>query len=854
MKTVNRIAALILAFSMILPTVFTSFAKEDNSDIVYSKSVSENSDGTYCVETTAYQTGELMPLDIVMVLDVSGSMEYNVAVKTEDIDPSEDYYIEFVWKSTVNGSEVIQGKKYKVTNAAQDGEEAVWTADIEGDTVIATPIEPGTVASEKGEYVFYTGAIDDLKTAATGFVQNIAKSAEENGLDHRVAVVEFSSSQKKSDSSINTHAHSFYANILSGNKTAESALVSVKDSRRELEEVFGGLKAEGPTYSDDALMQAKRIFENSEAEGRRRAVVLFTDGGPGSYGWSSKTVDLDESSIPTANAAISCANEIKSRFDAQIYTIGFFDANENDEEVDRKNKKYLAYVSSNHLSASGMDDSTEPILGGYCYINTSDDDIGEVFDRVSTVLGEGLADLEIRDVVSRYFYLTEEQKKDIVRNYPNAVITLLRDGTTRISIPGTELPQVMVGDDGKPVDPLDEGIFRMTYSVTRRDDFVGGADVPIGSGDSGVYTENGKKLSGCTEPKTAVEVSESAAKELLEVIPLSVTEGDTVNAEDLYENRADSWMANFSTVTYSVTDKDGNDFSSKTVSVSDDGEEFTVRATVKTGNSTLTFEEKVTVRVAADEIVGYEITKEIVKKSYFVGDTLDTDGFEVSAVYKSGKKVPVSETVTFSPTELKNEGTQKITASFGENKVYFDVEVKRIQTVSVVMKSAPKKLRYYVGDEFDPEGIVLTVTKNNGKTETVTEGFECSHGSFTASGTQKVTVTYDGFTLTQNVVVEDVKAVGIEVVSLPNSTSFTYKENPDFTGLSVKVTYNNGETRVVTSQKEMSITRVTKSDVRRGDITFSVSVEEKTATFTMKSQLIWWQWIILILLLGFIWY
>ncbi|MBQ3150003.1 MAG: bacterial Ig-like domain-containing protein [Clostridia bacterium] len=847
MKNIKRITALFLSLVMIF-TMTLEVSSQEETGVVCRKTVGNNGDGTYDVDLTAYQSGVLMPLDIVMVLDVSGSMEYNVAVDTADIDPEKEYYIEYLFRDIIDGEEVIRGKKYKVSNT-----EGVWVANIEGQQVVATPIEPGTTPKEKGEYVFYTGAIDDLQAAATGFVHDIAKSAVENSLSHRIAVVEFSSSQKKSDSSLNTHAHSFYANILSGDKNPETALVSVAEKTDELESIFGSLTAEGPTYSDDALTQAENIFNANPSQDRQRVVVLFTDGGPGSYGWSSKVVDLDNSSVPTANAAIACANRMKESLDALIYTIGFFDANENDAAVDIKNKKYLAYISSNHTGATGMDDDEEPILGDYCYIDNSDSDLNTVFEKISTALGEGLDSVEIRDTVSRYFYMTDAQKKALKKAVPNAVITEMRDGTTGISVADTQLSQIMVDDNGNPVDENDSGIFKMSYSVTRKKDFIGGNGVPVGTADSGVYSDSGKPIAKCNTATASVDVLPQAVDALLSVNTPVIFEGEELTAEDFYSDMSDSWFADYAEVSYAVTDKDGKAFTSRIVTADDSGETFTVTVTAVIDGKSYSASESVSVDVTPDTVTGYEITENIEKTVYFVGDTLDTTGFELSEVYVSGKKLPV-EDVTFSPTILTQAGTQKITVSCNGTELYFNVTVKAVVTQSVELVSAADKTTYFVGDTFDPEGIVLKVTKNNGTTETVTEGFECTPVQLATPGSRIVTITYDGKSVTMTVTVKKVEAQSIEIVSLPNNREFAYKQSPDFTGLSVKLTYNNGEEKTVTSLDKMTIKRVTKSDVRRGDIEFSVTAEGKSASFKMQSKILWWQWIILILLLGFIWY
>ena len=86
----KRLLACVLALAMattLLPmSVFAAEpttdagATDTKSGMVFTKNVSENEDGTYTVKMEAYATGETQPItetkpcDIVLVLDVSGSM------------------------------------------------------------------------------------------------------------------------------------------------------------------------------------------------------------------------------------------------------------------------------------------------------------------------------------------------------------------------------------------------------------------------------------------------------------------------------------------------------------------------------------------------------------------------------------------------------------------------------------------------------------------------------------------------------------------------------------------------------------------------------------------------------------
>lgn len=93
-KILAMFMAVAMAFSLLPVTVFavntengqapvTKTASGDN--LTMTKTVTPNEDGTYTVQLESYATGEVtttisaLPTDIVLVLDVSGSMDENIS-------------------------------------------------------------------------------------------------------------------------------------------------------------------------------------------------------------------------------------------------------------------------------------------------------------------------------------------------------------------------------------------------------------------------------------------------------------------------------------------------------------------------------------------------------------------------------------------------------------------------------------------------------------------------------------------------------------------------------------------------------------------------------------------------------
>lgn len=93
----------------------------------------------------------------------------------------------------------------------------------------------------------------------------------------------------------------------------------------------------------------------------------------------------------------------------------------------------------------------------------------------------------------------------------------------------------------------------------------------------------------------------------------------------------------------------------------------------------------------------------------------------------------------------------------------------------------------------------------------------------------------------------------LAVKKQPTKTVYTYRndETLDITGLELEATYSNGSVKPV----DPAACRISGYSAKpRGEKTITVEYEGMTAQFTVTVKYEWWQWLIIIFLLGFIWY
>jgi|LSQX01.3.fsa_nt_gb uncharacterized protein YjdB len=96
-----------------------------------------------------------------------------------------------------------------------------------------------------------------------------------------------------------------------------------------------------------------------------------------------------------------------------------------------------------------------------------------------------------------------------------------------------------------------------------------------------------------------------------------------------------------------------------------------------------------------------------------------------------------------------------------------EVTVMPAVVTSIEIKTMPIKLYYYVGDTLDTAGLTLSATYNNGITQTISSGFDCTPMALDEQDYMSVTVTFCGQTCTFDVVVF-VNANDFAVTAIPD--------------------------------------------------------------------------------------
>lgn len=294
------------------------------------------------------------PLDIVLVLDTSGSMDEDMTtyspVYAGQLDTNTSYYI-------------ANGNSYRAVRWNDD--RTSWGYGW----LNWTSVTPTTAADDTaaGHVQFYTrttaSRMSALKQAANGFInQTIESNAKvsDPNKKNRIGLVTYAS---------NANRQSGLTDSLSGLKT------KVND-----------LSAGGTTRADLGLQEAGNVLGNARADASK-VVIFFTDGAPGG----------NEQTAPFATvapAAVTKALSIKNS-GASVYSIGIFTGADAKADVSTvteatgsgalRSNAFMQAVSSNYPNATNWYYSAfgQRAADANYYLAASDaDTLNAVFDSI----------------------------------------------------------------------------------------------------------------------------------------------------------------------------------------------------------------------------------------------------------------------------------------------------------------------------------------------------------------------------------------------------------------------------------------------------------------------------------------
>lgn len=542
----KRIIALLLALILtvgLLPTValaadgenpttdsgsVTKEASKDNLNLV--KTVTKEGDN-YKVTLESWATGTVTtttktkPLDIVLLLDVSGSMVDKYS--DEKIDKYVPYDYNWYGGPIFGGYDTTnsdlygyQSTQYGVWHKLSDGTYVTVKVDVEkhkwkyiytysytsnGKT---TTIEKSEGANDPPKTQFYykesadTTKLDALKTAVSAFIDNVAT----NSPNSNISIVKFAD-----DSYKDTEGNDFYSNGYNYTQIVKKLTKVDTKGVAALKKAIDELKAGGATASDYGLNKAQEALKDAKQE---RVVILFTDGEPNYHDGFDKKV---------ATNAVNKAKELKTATTkTTIYTVGVFKNLSEDVNL------YMSSVSSNYPNASAQYNNKGKTwkvsdggsdFGKYYMNATSPVDLLKAFETISSEVsgGELGAKAVLTDVIAPNFALVALEGTTGVTAYTvdktadgwSTQKTTLTNGVTvgaggQVSVTGFDYSENCVTTTAKPNTTNDYGK-KLVVEFTIHHNNYGGTQ-PTNAGAS-IKDEEGKEVIKVDDPTVPVKIT-----------------------------------------------------------------------------------------------------------------------------------------------------------------------------------------------------------------------------------------------------------------------------------------------------------------------------------------------------------
>lgn len=470
--------AFVAFFAVAWACEITSFAQNlkdgvymEQDGICFRKTVSRHDDDPtmYTIDLEAFVKGAVTytesadPSDIVLVLDVSGSMNdaiSNYYVYNEVSNPSvsagygnwnynneksTDYYYKY-------GDDYYPVRIIRQERSSGLFNTTYWYSLCFGNNPRRYINQAGQVVTEFPQEVYnretnlvnssvtlYTRStaqrtkMDALKDATNSFISEVIKNAkfDKKGnprtteLDNKIAIVKFASSNAAQISYYNDDSSAYeeegngnhtmtYQGALKNYTEVVRGLKSVLTDSTDLKQAVNSLVEGGATAADYGMQLALNIINHIPAERTsNKTVVFFTDGDP----THSSSFDSN-----VAIAAINTSNSIKSitygsgenASHPTVFSVGVFDGS-----ASTNTTRFMNRISSNYLDATSLTNGTQSSSDFYKDASGGAADLAAIFKAIASTasqsessIGEGSA--VTVDVVSNSFNLPLNATSDDV--------------------------------------------------------------------------------------------------------------------------------------------------------------------------------------------------------------------------------------------------------------------------------------------------------------------------------------------------------------------------------------------------------------------------------------------------------
>jgi hypothetical protein len=373
----------IASYRGMLKSVFAGLSTPEHA-----KSLEYQGNGAYTLKldvtgkSASTSTTDTTPIDIALVLDVSGSMNERLPIYSGDLDTSKTYY-----RCAGNCSD--SNPKYEAVTWDASGNSWGYQNGWQWQSI--TPKSSSN--AEYGTQLYDAIKLDALKSAVNSFLDKTDQTNEsisEVDKKVRVSLVKFASDKNDSEGNDQTCRTNG-----SGGYNCTQVVNGLPSDMSSLKTSVKALTASGATQADYAFEKAQEALKKGNRAGVKKYIVFFTDGEPGISGFNDTI----------ANNAISKAKTLQNA-GTTVYSIGIFDGANPSASVSSASNanKFMHGISSNYPNATGYRSLGDRASGDYYYSASSATQLAQIFNDIQKTITEKhvYTGVSITDELSEY--------------------------------------------------------------------------------------------------------------------------------------------------------------------------------------------------------------------------------------------------------------------------------------------------------------------------------------------------------------------------------------------------------------------------------------------------------------------
>lgn len=174
------------------------------------------------------------------------------------------------------------------------------------------------------------------------------------------------------------------------------------------------------------------------------------------------------------------------------------------------------------------------------------------------------------------------------------------------------------------------------------------------------------------------------------------------------------------------------------------------------------------------------------KMEFIEGEQINLDGLKVAIEFNNGKY----EILTNPNIQIQDK---IVNISYKSLQTNFELKILPKSIIKLELLVKPYKINYIKGEKFNPDGMILTATYNNGEIKNITDIKDTP-----IVYSNNVTIIYNNISINIPVTITEREVQELILITNPNKLEYLKNELLDLTGLELGIKYNDDTIEKIT--------------------------------------------------------